>query len=57
MAMTVAQPRQEFNDHEVEMNMPKTKATIVDTLMAADAVENFGNGALLTADRRRQGNR
>jgi hypothetical protein len=41
----------------VSMDMPKRKQAYVNALLAAHAAGNFGNGALTTADRWRQGNR
>jgi hypothetical protein len=57
MLMTVAQLRQELAHRNIAMEMLKKKGAYVDTLMAADAAGNVGNGALPTADRRRQRNR
>jgi ABC-type Zn2+ transport system substrate-binding protein/surface adhesin len=56
-AMTNAQLVAELIYRTVPTNMPKKKDAYVDALSAADTAGIFGDGALPTVDRRRQGNR
>lgn len=57
LVMTNAQLVAELELRGVSMDMPKRKQAYVNALLAAHAAGNFGNGALTTADRWRQGNR
>lgn len=57
LVMANAQLVAELEFRGVSMDMPKRKQAYVNALLAEDAAGNFDNGALTTADRRRQGDR